>query len=830
MPKLDEGISLAQVRAVYAAAAAVTGADFAPLKAAVDGLCGRLFASPLAEISPKKANELVRHIGEGALSKYLDNQFDEFISVLSERNPPMSITRAAEAKRNGNGSRKKPLAEMNDAELDAKFADLADTTSRQIAEGDATLARGAALLAKPAKAPAGIEGDPSAWRDDLKLDIDLVAKREARVNGNAKPPDKPAPAEGDNTPEPEELCGAVGSEFPRIGSAVGKERFHAEVTTADGEILWAGKDRSKRATAQADVETFIDNYRAADIAGRRKMLKWKPLPGVERISPDAAMTGGAEVEQRPAAPEGPSAGEVECGKLEVIAIGQIVASPFNPRKHFPQAELQELADSLKHDGQLQNIVVRPHTLKTPAGPTYEIICGERRWRAAKIAGLADLRCVVIHVTTAKAIELAGMENYRRKDLNEIEEGRWFKEMIDGAGFKTEQALGKHLGLSQPTVSNRLRLLTLPEEWQERVITQVIPATHARELIPWAKHPPVLETVEKKIKRGKKPAEMTVKDFAELVEESIMYASRPLAGPFSIRTIEGFYRDNGEVAFKPDAGNLEALAPFEYREGRDAKVLRTFNIALWDQLQAQGVKAAAEREAKRAEKETAKRAAGALTPAQKREHEQWKKNVLEKKHLRWLTAWRQKWIVERLEKADGHVVYRLILFFSSKGFRQHNCDEAVEEAINEVGGHLKDCYEDERWHGVASIPADRLHDAIVGSLKRWLSADQEKSHMDFSQDDVADIAAMMGLDLSKHWSLTEDFLLLHTKEQIVELIQEWKIGSGIPDAATWKRGQLVERVMTPGPHHKKCPACLRALEPKPLPAVKPANGKEVKHGH
>lgn len=182
----------------------------------------------------------------------------------------------------------------------------------------------------------------------------------------------------------------------------------------------------------------------------------------------------------------------EIGYEAQLDIDAVHPSADNPRKWFDESELQSLADSLLKHGQLQNLTVRPID-----GGNYELIGGERRYRAARMAGLTKIRCRVIQVDDATAIELRGIENYRRSQLNAIEEAIWFEQMLETARFN-QTTLAQHLGITQSQVSNRLRLLKLPDEWQLLLIKGHLPPTHARSLIPWVDRPAILAEVMKRL--------------------------------------------------------------------------------------------------------------------------------------------------------------------------------------------------------------------------------------------------------------------------------------------------------------------------------------------
>ncbi|MEZ5836682.1 MAG: ParB/RepB/Spo0J family partition protein [Geminicoccaceae bacterium] len=164
--------------------------------------------------------------------------------------------------------------------------------------------------------------------------------------------------------------------------------------------------------------------------------------------------------------------------LQTVPIEFLRASPLQPRRHFDEDELNALAESIRAKGVLQPLVVRP---VDGAIPGYEIIAGERRWRASQIAGLHDLPAIVRSLSDREVLEIALIENLQREDLSAIEEAVAFQKLIDDYGH-TQEELGTALGKSRSHVTNTLRLLKLPAEVREMVDDGRLSAGHARALI------------------------------------------------------------------------------------------------------------------------------------------------------------------------------------------------------------------------------------------------------------------------------------------------------------------------------------------------------------
>lgn len=161
--------------------------------------------------------------------------------------------------------------------------------------------------------------------------------------------------------------------------------------------------------------------------------------------------------------------------LQEISTGSIVPNPHQPRLHFDEAKLQELADSIKEHGILQPLVV------SKSGEQYEIIAGERRFQAAKRVGLTTVPVVIRDVTEQEKLELAIIENIQRHDLNPIEEAKAFLRLIDEFNLPQE-AVAEKMGKSRSAVANTLRLLHLPIEIQRAVAEGKISEGHAKALL------------------------------------------------------------------------------------------------------------------------------------------------------------------------------------------------------------------------------------------------------------------------------------------------------------------------------------------------------------
>ena len=161
-----------------------------------------------------------------------------------------------------------------------------------------------------------------------------------------------------------------------------------------------------------------------------------------------------------------------------VSIKDISRNKLQPRKHFDKDSLEELTNSIKKQGVIQPIVVRPD--KSSEGK-YEIVAGERRWLASQNAGLHEVPVVILNIDDVKSLEFAIVENVQRQDLNPIEEARGYQRLINDFNYNQEK-LSQFIGKSRSYIANSLRLLSLPEEVLLMVEQGNLSAGHARSLI------------------------------------------------------------------------------------------------------------------------------------------------------------------------------------------------------------------------------------------------------------------------------------------------------------------------------------------------------------
>lgn len=191
-----------------------------------------------------------------------------------------------------------------------------------------------------------------------------------------------------------------------------------------------------------------------------------------------------------------------------LRIMEIEPNRDQPRKDFDEKSLSELAESIEQHGVLQPLVVRPLT-----NGGYQLVAGERRWRAARIAGLTEVPVVIKELTDEEVIEIAMIENLQREDLNPLEEALGYRYMMDELNITQEQAAEK-VGKSRPAVANAIRLLRLPDEVQKMVKNNLISPGHARALLGFENQELIIQAAKRIVKE-----DLSVREVEALVKNS-----------------------------------------------------------------------------------------------------------------------------------------------------------------------------------------------------------------------------------------------------------------------------------------------------------------------
>lgn len=460
-----------------------------------------------------------------------------------------------------------------------------------------------------------------------------------------------------------------------------------------------------------------------------------------------------------------------------VSTHQVHASADNPRKAFDDAALQELAESIRQHGLIEPLVVRP----MKEAHQYELVCGERRLRACKLAGVTSVHVRVAELSDAQVAEIRLAENIARQDLSAIEEARGMQEMIERFGYTQEQLGQKLGGLSQAHVANRLRLLKLPKAWQDKIITREIPPTHARVVAKYAEHPALLGEVWEELfgNRAWEPAPLPLKAFGEAVDNCVENACEPIVGS----------------RYSKHAGrSVDFFVPTEAQRAKLGivtvdKTEYAVNTKLWHELQ--------DAHEKELVADVPKGKAGAkgktkkpkpLTPAQ----EKAKAAKLAKQHAERLAAWRTnwlRWLLHREVMGNARLALAAVLI---------KLDTRAETLPNRTAELLR--VEKLGWSGAARMAAIAAApnpiEILVQHVSDWFWYEEEPrdpranwrdKDSAFDADEVEALAVAAGLDLADCWKkgmagpLSRAFFHLHGKDQLVKFAGELGIRElNVPD--------------------------------------------------
>lgn len=231
-------------------------------------------------------------------------------------------------------------------------------------------------------------------------------------------------------------------------------------------------------------------------------LERKPEPEIKKAEGDKKAASASKKENK----EKPEEAKPVPGGIEYIDINDIKPNSNQPRKTFDEEKLQELADSIKEHGLIQPVILR----KAKKG--YEIVAGERRWRAARIVGVKEVPCIVKELTDEENMLLAIIENMQREDLNPIEEAEGLRQMMETYGFTQEQ-ISKSVGKSRPYIANSLRLLSLPDTIIEYVSEGKLTAGHGKAIAGIEDDKRQIDLADKVLKEG-----LSVRQLEKLVRE------------------------------------------------------------------------------------------------------------------------------------------------------------------------------------------------------------------------------------------------------------------------------------------------------------------------
>ncbi len=227
----------------------------------------------------------------------------------------------------------------------------------------------------------------------------------------------------------------------------------------------------------------------------------------------------------------PVSSEVQAGAIE-IPVDQIVPNPHQPRQSIDEVSLQELADSISEHGLIQPLIV------TRVGTGYQLIAGERRWRASRLAGLSVVPAIIKESSPQQMLELALVENIQRADLNPLEEAEAYAQLMQEFNL-TQEAVAERVGKSRTAVANTVRLLNLPQEIKNNLAAGKISEGHARALLSLKSQEEQLQALHAILSRGLnvRQTEALVKQFSD--SHQPIKPKRPPLSPHDKRLLSRF---------------------------------------------------------------------------------------------------------------------------------------------------------------------------------------------------------------------------------------------------------------------------------------------------
>lgn len=494
-------------------------------------------------------------------------------------------------------------------------------------------------------------------------------------------------------------------------------------------------------------------------------------------------------------------------KIEELPVERIDPSPYQPRQEFDADELQTLADDVARAGVMQPVLVRPK------GDRYELVFGERRLRASRLAGKPTIPGQVRAMSDQEAAERTAQENARQANLNPIEEARQI-EILRDVGLTQEQIAGR-LGVTQPTISHRLRLLELPDAWRRRIMSRDIPPTHAKELVKWQHRPNVLALAGKKLGQvDREKGSPSVREFADVVRRAVMECSR------------GF--GHWECHFKLDTLDdklKEKLDVERFTDEWGAKHERAFNVRLFDKLNREADKKRREAEEKRIQRATTSNGrSGTRKPAASRDPKEgpaaWKVGQQVK-------PWLAGEILGRLKPTHRDVTLRMFVGFWT-GVAGDDGPMADGTVIAKILGlkqrvtYISDA--SERAPAVQALAQkngsalDRIvFDLAVAELKRCQPATKQKgtvrSMADYDAEYLAAVLTQLGGD-PLAYALTREDLELYPDTSL----RTFPGSENVPAKAT--RKFLVDRVLKQSAEERWLPEEFATVL-QPAVAKKPA---------
>lgn len=474
-----------------------------------------------------------------------------------------------------------------------------------------------------------------------------------------------------------------------------------------------------------------------------------------------------------------------------IALGDIRPSPFQTRREFDAGELQALADSLKEHDLLQPIVLREVSIDDAghAATPYELIAGERRWRAAKLADWSTIPARVIEATDDHACELVMVENLQRADLNPIEEAEGFQKLL-ARGKLTQRDLAIGIGRSQPYIANALRLLDLPEPWRGRVISREMSPSHAKLLAPHVGREKLLAVLEKEWQSAVKHQQHTpsLTEFESDIDDAVRRATVALTD--NVHNADHLYATvRIDTKAHPELDVIE-VKTFNGKEKRAfntdlAKRLLDEKKAAWRK------KHPAKSGGKSADGPAAAKAKADAAARQRRD------DLVE-----WLDCWRSRLVADAIEAGVTEGEWSMLLLWVLNEGSYTAAFDGLAEAVAELVGRGKPAWK-------VKDPGGVMVKAMIGLFRDCAPGERMRAAVPASEDLDA-MCALLSIAPDKWWAerpsgkqrfagdMTTALWELYDEEQLRELCAEWKIASDVSDRTHLEIQKIIHAQAKPLP--------------------------------
>lgn len=412
------------------------------------------------------------------------------------------------------------------------------------------------------------------------------------------------------------------------------------------------------------------------------------------------------------------------GRIQTVelAVNLIDPSPLNPRQEFDKDELKLLGQSLL-EKQIEPIAVRV----SKATGRYELLWGERRFRAAKLVKKLTLRAEIHECTDQEAMFLRGEENERRQAFNPVEQATWYQQLLDSG--MTQRQLAEKVGCEQPKIALAVGLLKLPESWQRRVIAQEITPTHTRALLAWKDRPTVLAEAEKEFKRrnqGRGDDPLSAREFEALVAGVVLEVGRSMRAPY--------YPGDSGCYFTPTNEQREQLDIVEVKRYSQTEKV-AFNVKLWDDLNN-----AAKSKKLKAQREKKPQSSGSTSS---RQPVQGPGIYTINDRIRKIFG---PPIAASLKKTDFDLALRIVLMGEIDGSIAHVITNGKQSHVDDP----------KKWQWIQTHDLKSLQASVVDVAKAVLTGAKYDS-IEIEHSVLVAIAKQQGLDPLKDWKPTKEDL-------------------------------------------------------------------------